>query len=415
MKLEKIRITGYRSCLKTEFTPDEHLSALIGPNATGKTNVLEAIRLLRSLLARSQTYYRHDERPRTSTSEIKSWFDIDGKSVIHTARLALYTDRHNHDEIMSSEEKWYMRDITGNKKLLRLPLQVLREIWSDKKIGHVRPWHYLSQRHMIFEESFLNLPKVSGEARRALREIAEFIFNIKYYSASQFTDPSRCPISFEVEKYGRNRVGISITGHSRFLFDMYQEYRAKTTGYKEYISLVNQEGIGLINDVTFEEIQVSSSEYSVMTGGRVRKRERVKILVVPQFLIGNSKLSPSQLSEGTFKTLALLFYLATETSSLLMIEEPEVCIHHGLLSSIVELIKIYSKEKQIIISTHSDAVLDELDIPNVFKVTKDGKSGTQVTGIRRSLERQELHALRKYLRTEGTLGEYWKHGDLEDE
>ena len=100
---------------------------------------------------------------------------------------------------------------------------------------------------------------------------------------------------------------------------------------------------------------------------------------------------------------------------MLLIEEPEVCIHHGLLNSIVELIKTYSREKQIIISTHSDAVLDELDIHNVFKVTKDDGAGTKVTGINKSLKGQELRALRNFLKTEGTLGEYWRHGDLEDD
>ena len=59
------------------------------------------------------------------------------------------------------------------------------------------------------------------------------------------------------------------------------------------------------------------------------------MLVVPQFVIGTNALSPNDFSEGTFKTITLLFYLMTEKSSALLIEEPEVCVHHGLLSSIV--------------------------------------------------------------------------------
>ncbi len=416
MHIKKIRVTNYRSCLNTEFTPDEHLSALIGPNATGKTNVLAAIRLLRALLSTRHRYYRGDERPATSASEIKTWFDVDGKTVIHTAKLDIHTDEHNRDEILSSHERWYMRDVTGKSTQLKLPIAIVAELFSSKRHGSARIRGHERLQYMFFDRVRRRAVEVevSSKARQVLEQIAEFILQIKYYSASQFTDPSNCPISFEVERDGQRRHGISISGHKRLLFNMYQQRRAGTPGYKEYISLVNQEGIRLVDDITFEEVPVSSSEYRVLTGGRVRKKERTKILVVPQFVIGNSKLSPSQLSEGTFKTLALLFYLVTETSSLLMIEEPEVCVHHGLLSSIVELIKIYSREKQIIISTHSDAVLDDLDVANVFRVTKSKGSGTAVAGIARTLGQRELRALREYLRADGTLGEYWRHGDLED-
>jgi predicted ATPase len=125
-------------------------------------------------------------------------------------------------------------------------------------------------------------------------------------------------------------------------------------------------------------------------------------------------LSPNQLSEGTFKTITLLFYLMTEKSSALLIEEPEVCVHHGLLASIVELIKKYSKRKQIIMPTHSDFVLDKIDPRHVYKVNRSDEEGTLVEHIEDAMSADELAALKAYLATEGNLGEYWKHGGLEE-
>ncbi len=58
----------------------------------------------------------------------------------------------------------------------------------------------------------------------------------------------------------------------------------------------------------------------------------------------------------------------------MILEEPEVCIHHGLLDSILDLILESSEKKQIIISTHSDFVLDKLDPENVFMVTNNRKT-----------------------------------------
>ncbi|MDA3135699.1 AAA family ATPase [Pseudomonas syringae] len=95
----------------------------------------------------------------------------------------------------------------------------------------------------------------------------------------------------------------------------------------------------------------------------------------------------------------------------MLIEEPEVCVHHGLLQSLVELLKRYSGEKQIIVSTHSDQLLDKVDINSVFKVMR-GEEGTKVTNVKQGLNFDELNALKDYLANEGGLGEYWKHGDL---
>lgn len=195
---------------------------------------------------------------------------------------------------------------------------------------------------------------------------------------------------------------------------MYQESRRNSNTYSEFLNIVGADGIGIVESIEFNEVQTSSSNYSVMTGGKVVKKEKKNLLVVPSFKVLGNSLSPSQLSEGTFKTLALVFYLVTDKSSILMIEEPEVCVHHGLLNSIVELIDIYSKDKQIFISTHSDSVLDRLGIENVFKVKRTKEAGTKISSIKRNMKNIELRALKNYLLNEGSLGEYLKHGDLEN-
>lgn len=167
-----------------------------------------------------------------------------------------------------------------------------------------------------------------------------------------------------------------------------------------------------MDEIEFKEIPTSSIDYTVRSGGDVHERRRERLLIVPQFLVGQNKLSPSQLSEGTFKTITLLFYLMTVRSSALLIEEPEVCVHHGLLSSIIELIKTYSKKKLILVSTHSDFVLDQVEPRNVYGVEMT-PNGTEVKNISKSMTSEEMQALKNYLETEGNLGEYWRHGGFE--
>lgn len=410
MEITKIEIKNYRSCKHTIFHPNRNLSVLIGPNGSGKTNILTAIRLL-SLLRRYRGARQYSEYsdPSNSPCEIKTSFNVDGKKVDYVALISLVTNEKNEDEIVFAKEHFYMFSITGSKKRIRFPLAVF-----GNSNMHLSYQGLISKRMNIYQRDIFNsYDGISKEVAQALNRINRYIARMSYYSASQFTNPSNCPISFEVESDEEKRRGISITGHKRFLYDMYQQHLRKSERYFEFLDIVGQNGIGLIDDIEFKEIQTSASSYNVLVGGQVTKREKVNLLVVPSFHIRDNNLSPSQLSEGTFKTLALIYYLVTDNSSLLMIEEPEVCVHQGLLSSIVELIQLYSTQKQIFVSTHSDSVLDNLEISNIYKV-RNGDEGTEIVSIEKSMPTIELNALRDYLENEGNLGEFWKHGDLEN-
>jgi len=172
------------------------------------------------------------------------------------------------------------------------------------------------------------------------------------------------------------------------------------------------EGVGFGEEISFVEHLLPSNSYEVRSGGQIKQIEKSKVLVIPNIRIDNNTLSPNQLSEGTFKALALIYYIINDTSDLLLIEEPEVCVHHGLLKSIMELIVYESHRKQIFISTHSDSILDRLTPENVILVKKERKFGTKAKAIPETLSKNDYEALKNYLETTGTLGEYWKDGGL---
>ena len=132
-------------------------------------------------------------------------------------------------------------------------------------------------------------------------------------------------------------------------------------------------------------------------------------MIIPTVQVGSSQLSFNQLSEGTLRTMAMLFYIVTDKSELLLLEEPEVCVHHGLLNSVVQIIKEYGRTKQIIFSTHSEIVVDSLRPEQVLIVDKHKTKGTTVAHIPDKMSQAGFAALKKYLSTAGNLGEYWRH------
>ena len=138
-------------------------------------------------------------------------------------------------------------------------------------------------------------------------------------------------------------------------------------------------------------------------------KRRTRIMIIPTVHVGSAQLSFNQLSEGTLRTLAMLFYIATDKSEMLLIEEPEVCVHHGLLKSVIEVIKEFGHSKQIVFSTHSEAVLDSLLPGDVRLVRRTEERGTEVTPLPKAMSRTSYAALKSYLETTGTLGEFWRH------
>lgn len=402
VKLTKMDITNYRSCVATKFEPNTDLSVLIGPNGSGKTTVLSTFQLLSKLASSSHSYRRRND-PFSTACVLKASFNWKEFSVTYEAKISLVNNERNEDEILNASESWYSYSITGSRKKIELPMHAMGDSYGFRSDYQESIVAYLA-RHTNDED-------IARILARAISAITGFVSGISYYGASVFTNPSTSPISFEVESESGARRGISISSHKKFLHDLYLSYKKNGDDYQNFIDIIGKNGVCLIDDLTFQEIETSSSVYKVSVGGKISTKHKKNNLVIPNFIIQKNSLSPSQLSEGTFKTLALIFYIITTHGPLMLIEEPEVCVHHGLLYSIVDLLKIYSHEKQIIISTHSDQLLDKVEINAVFKVAR-GEEGTKVTSIKQSLNSDELNALKDYLSNEGGLGEYWKHGEL---
>ena len=343
-------------------------------------------------------------------SRIKAVFQQRNIRTHLNALIAASTDESNHDIVSSSRQRWTFKGEDGKRAAYEVPLATaLRLRFGGMVHGYFR-YHTLRGFRMVDVDA--EMPRWT---RGPLTKVAAYCSGIRYYGASQFTNPGTCPASFQIEEQeGQRRRLTRFRGHEKILYAMYSAQKAERHRYTQFLEIVGPRGLRLIDNLTFREVKTSSVDYSVRVGGKIERRKRNRVLVIPQFRIGKQKLSPNQLSEGTFKTLALLFHVITDEGTLLLVEEPEVCVHHGLLSSILELIKSSSQHKQMILSTHSDYVLDHVRPENVYGVTFDKSAGTIARHIPKSMTKREYKALREYLSREGNLGEYWREGGLGD-
>jgi len=77
------------------------------------------------------------------------------------------------------------------------------------------------------------------------------------------------------------------------------------------------------------------------------------------------------LSDGTVDVVALITALFFEEKDVIIIEEPERNIHPRLISGLLELMKDASRNKQIIVTTHSPEVVKHAGLENLLLISRD--------------------------------------------
>ena len=115
----------------------------------------------------------------------------------------------------------------------------------------------------------------------------------------------------------------------------------------------------------------------------------------------------TRLSDGTLRHLCLLVILChPDPPPIVCIEEPELGLHPDILPGLADLLRDASERCQLIVTTHSDVLVDALsDTPESIVVC--GKQEGQTTLQR--LDKEKLACwLERY-----SLGELWMRGGLE--
>ncbi|WP_265821173.1 AAA family ATPase [Geovibrio ferrireducens] len=118
------------------------------------------------------------------------------------------------------------------------------------------------------------------------------------------------------------------------------------------------------------------------------------------------QIPATRLSDGTLRYLCLLAILChPKPPALICIEEPELGMHPDMIPTLAKLLKEASQKTQLIITTHSDILIDALsDSPEDVLVFEKHNGVT-------SVKRLEREPLKEWL-NEYSLGELWRKGEI---
>ena len=121
---------------------------------------------------------------------------------------------------------------------------------------------------------------------------------------------------------------------------------------------------------------------------------------------GNNFVPAVRLSDGTLRYLCLLAILCHPSPPpVVCLEEPELGLHPDILPGLADLLREASERCQLVVTTHSDTLVDALtDTPESIVVCDKENGQTRMT----RLDKEELsHWLENY-----RLGELWSSGEI---
>ncbi|NET70869.1 MAG: AAA family ATPase [Sphaerospermopsis sp. SIO1G2] len=253
----------------------------------------------------------------------------------------------------------------------------------------------------------LNINKITDNSERFKRELRREDLILDQSVLSQRKDPDLYPelsyISTEFHKIGLYR---------HWQMGQNSEPRnAQKADLPQHPLLEDGSNLGLVlNDLKYklghrkiieylEKFYEEAEELDVrIYGGTVQIFIREKGLIQP--------IPATRLSDGTLRYLFLMALLLDPTPPpLICIEEPELGLHPDILPTIAEMLIEASQKTQLIVTTHSDALVSALsEYPESVVVCERDHTGTH-------LRRLKPEKLKKWLE-KYTLGDLWRIGEL---
>jgi len=124
------------------------------------------------------------------------------------------------------------------------------------------------------------------------------------------------------------------------------------------------------------------------------------------FTEGDFVIPATRLSDGTLRYLCLLAILCDpEPPPLICIEEPELGLHPDILPKVADLLRAASEHTQIIVTTHSDILVDAMtETPEAVVVCSKQRGHTNMDRLNPD---DLVEWLKKY-----RLGQLWTKGEI---
>ncbi|MCC6543976.1 MAG: AAA family ATPase [Nitrospirae bacterium] len=386
--LSSLRLDGFLSFAPgSEAIPLTPLNVLIGPNGSGKSNLIEAIELLHATPAAFANAIRDGGGPQewlwkgkgnSPGATIEALLHPSGKIPGLRYRLSFTASAQRTevtDEVLENIKK---TQSTAKDVVFYYRYQGGRPVINVKESAKKRAERHIERQSLIPDESVL----------------------------SQRKDPDLYPeLTWVGRQFGR------IQTFREWSFGRYAGLRQPQPADLSVDNLLpDSRNLGLILNQL--DLTDKGTEFNRLLNRFLPRYQRLSTSVqggTVQFYLHEqgfkSPVPATRLSDGTIRFLAMLaLLLFPDPPPLICIEEPELGLHPDALSLLADLMVDASTRTQLIVTTHSDALVSALTEEADSVLICEHTGGT----VLRRVESDKLrHWLDKY-----SLGEVWRIGEL---
>ena len=392
MKILNLKVEGFRSLKSIDWSPGD-LNVVIGPNAGGKSNLLQLLKMIAASARGKLSKFVKQQ----GGMQPLLW---DGKA--ESIQIELETSIPYAGRVKEDKDSKFIIQLerlgkTSSYKINTEELSMFYVQKANEEKPQFKQWVRQASLQTVLDELEHNVTDSYSENESLLtliipprrnRWFTDYKKNLSSWSIySEFNTGRDAPVrqavvtSYDkhIEPDGQNLVAV--------LHTLYEENR----DFKNEIDSAMRAAFG--DD--FEELL-----FPPAADGRTQLRIRWKSLTTGQ--------SAANLSDGTLRFLYLLTILANpEPPALIAIDEPETGLHPSMLSIIAEYAAEAARRTQVIFTTHSAEML------NAFSETRP-----TVTVCEWHDGQTELHVLAgeklDYWLGKYSLGELFRTGELEN-
>ena len=390
-EMQTIVEIGLRNLLS--FGPDtepialKSLNVLIGPNGSGKSNFIEAVSLLRSAPSDMRAVIRRG-------GGVSDWIwngDSEGFASIDVV-------------IKNPQGSMPLRHVLAFRNENQTFRLVDERIENEKSYqGHENPYFYYDYAD---GNPVINVKNKDGDDKTEQRKLKPETVNADQSILAQRRDPEMYPeISYLADIYDKIRIYQQWYFGRNAVFREPQKADMRNDRLEEDFSnlglfLNRLRRVPKAKNMILEalrDLYEGLDDFDVsIEGGTVQVF----------FTEGDFTIPATRLSDGTLRYLCLLAVLCDPAPPpLICIEEPELGLHPDILPKVADLLNAASERTQLIVTTHSDILVDAMtERPDAVLVCEKYNGQTRI----RRLESEKLEKWLKDYR----LGELWTRGTL---
>ena len=393
--IKKLSLTGLLSYGEWQEITLEPLNVLIGPNASGKSNLIEVLRLLQAA-------------PSDMTLPIRlgggfaEWM-WKGQQADALATIEAIVD---YAPGVEQSLRHYM-----SFKLPSSRLAIAKEEIADHKISEDD-----SERDISFYYNSQSGEVLAGAIQ--VNESGEVAFGrIKRKLTAEEVKTDQSILSQLTDRYSYPE--ISYLAHNFAAIKLYTDWDLGRIAALRRPQKVDDPNDFLLEDASNLALVLNDLLYRGYRVGLIEDLQklydeindiitRVEGGTIQLFLQekGHQRpISAARLSDGTLRYLCLLAILRhPKPPPLICIEEPELGLHPDVLPTIAELLIDASERTQLIVTTHSDVLISALPEPEMVLVCERDERGSH-------LQRLSAESLKAWLE-QYTLGDLWRMGEI---